>query len=165
MEVTFETQGMCGGMGCGSCSVYKDPAHQSPLPFTAIQVVCRRRPLSTWAVALQPGHLPQRSVCPGTPPTTSVARAGRGTLTPVDRQHHLCHIAIKECGAFAVGPQAPPAPLVGRSGSFFCDLKVEPLPLPPLVGSASGSLSLPTGAWSTGHTRATQAPPPPPQVP
>ena len=63
-------------------------------------------PLSTWAVALQPGPwvVPGRSPGQGSALralgpllATSVAHTGRGTLTPADRPHHLRHAAIKEC--------------------------------------------------------------------
>ena len=134
----------------------------------AIQVVCPLGPLSTWAVVLQLGHsqpIPRagkHTACPGTPPTASGAHTCHGTLAPADRRHHLCHTAIKECGASAFGPRAPPASvplqLWGCLVACLCDLEVAlSFSVSLLVGSASGSPNLPIGARRTHpspHTRA-----------
>ena len=94
-----------------------------------IQVVHSAPSLSTWAVASShPGHPRQVararkcSVCPGIPAATSVAHTDRGTSTPADRRHHLCHAAIKECGASQLDLESNPPraiSIIGRLGSLF----------------------------------------------
>ena len=93
-------------------------------------------------------------------PSNAVARTSRGALAPAVRQHHMCRAAIKECGA---SPQAPPTPVPwqswGGQAVCLCDLEAAlPCPVSPLVGSVSGSPSLPTRARSTGLTHSPQLP-------
>ena len=142
-----------------------DPLQPPPTLGGAIQVVCPR------------GHPVYRrcSVASGTSPAGPMGREALsapwdpfnccgGTHRPWDaapavRHHHPCRVAIKECGASLVGPQAPPSPVPRQSwgGQAVCLYDLEaalPWPVSPLVGSVSGSPSLPSRAQarSTGLT-------------
>ena len=165
LHIFVHTNSVAGGP-CRPDGHQLTPAPPPPPVGGAFQVVCPRAPPVYKSCSVASGTSPAGPIgkeALSAPWDPSNSRGGMHRLWDVIRQHQLCRAAIKERGASLVRPQAPPAPVPRQSWGSQAECLSDPgaaltKPVSLLVGSVSGSPSLPTRAESTGLTHSPRPP-------